>query len=79
MKKLIIIGKDDCQFCKSAVELSTVRKIPFEYFNVPKDLSLDEAYKKSEKIFSTFPMIYIEENDEVKEHIGGFTELRQKN
>ena len=76
-KKLVIIGKDDCSFCKNAVNMSNARKLDFEYLNVPNDLSLEEAYKKSEKFFTTFPMIYIEENGKMIEQIGGFTELRK--
>tara|TARA_B100002019_G_scaffold280800_1_gene284133 strand:- start:232 stop:483 length:252 start_codon:yes stop_codon:yes gene_type:complete len=77
-KKVTIIGKDDCSFCKNAVLLSEARKIPYEYLNVPNDLSLDEAFKMAEEMFTTFPFIFITDENGNKKKIGGFSEYRKE-
>lgn len=78
-KKIVIIGKDNCGFCRNALQLSTARKIPHKYLNVPDDLSVEEAFKMAEQPFATYPCIFIaDENDKIIEFIGGFTEYRAK-
>ncbi len=76
-KKIVIIGKDNCTFCKSAVQLSQARKVNFEYKNVPNDLELAQAYQEAGEAFMTFPFIMLVDGEE-KTKIGGFQEYRQK-
>ena len=77
-KKIVIIGKDECMFCKNAVLLCTARKLPFEYINVPDDISLTEAFKLAKTTFQTFPYIFVDNGDGTQDGIGGFSELRTK-
>lgn len=74
-KKVIIIGKEHCPYCTSAVSLSKARKVNFEYKKVPEDLELSEAYKLAGEAFTTFPFIFVQEGDN-KTKIGGFNEYR---
>lgn len=78
-KKLIIIGKDDCIFCTNAKHLSAARKIDYTYLNCPNDISKIEAFKMAGQEFSTFPAIFIvNEEDGSKDWVGGFSEYRLK-
>ncbi len=67
-----IIGKEDCQLCKAAVDLSIAKNIPFEYKKVNEDLTLEEAFKLAGTPFRQFPAIIIE-----GKFIGGFNEYRR--
>lgn len=76
-RKVVIIGKDGCEFCKHALMLSAARKFPHRYLNVPNDLSTTEAFKMAKEAFATFPFIFIEDEDgNFIKKIGGFTEYR---
>ena len=78
-KKLIIIGKENCSYCTNAKNLSAARKIEYTYLDCPKDLSLPEAFKMAGQEFSTFPAIFmVDEDNNTKNWIGGFTEYRAK-
>ncbi len=67
-----IIGKEDCQLCKAAVDLSVSKNIPFEYKKVNEDLTLDQAFELAGTPFRQFPAIIVE-----GKFIGGFNEYRR--
>lgn len=69
---VIIIGKDDCQLCKAAVDLSNAKNIPFEYKKINENLTLEDAFKLAGTPFRQFPAIIID-----GKFIGGFNEYRR--
>lgn len=73
--KIEIYGRDDCTYCKKAVELCQQEKVHYEYFTVGTsdnngDITLEE-FKEMFPISRTVPQININGT-----HIGGFKELQ---
>lgn len=67
--KVEIYGQNGCSYCIKAVELCQKLKVPYTYFEVKEDITLDE-FKEMFPHSRTVPQIKISGT-----HIGGFKEL----
>tara|TARA_A100001201_G_scaffold111189_1_gene95100 strand:- start:138 stop:359 length:222 start_codon:yes stop_codon:yes gene_type:complete len=65
-----IYGQDMCGYCKKAVDLCEERNLPYKYYVVKEDITLEE-FKKMFPFKRTVPQINID-----GKYIGGFQELK---
>lgn len=65
-----IYGQPSCTYCTKAVELCEGNKIPYTYYTVKEDITLDE-FKEMFPEARTVPQIRINGT-----HIGGYRELQ---
>lgn len=66
-----IYGKSGCIYCKHACELLKATKISFKYFDIEKNDTLVDFFKRVYNM-KTYPMIFYNKN-----YIGGYTELEK--
>ncbi len=67
-----IFGQPNCTYCEKAVEFCEERKLPYKYFTVKEDITIEE-FKDMFPNQRTVPQI-----NEDNRYIGGFTELERK-
>ena len=64
-----IYGQGACSYCKKAVEVCETYKVPYQYYTVREDITLDE-FKEKFPHAKTVPQIKLNGT-----WIGGFKEL----
>lgn len=67
MQHYIILGRDNCPFCTSAVELMEGRQLPYDYVDISEDQKL-KSFLVNTLGAITVPQIFT--------HIGGFSEFK---
>ena len=76
MKSYELYIKTDCKFCKKAIDLLSLKGVPFVAIVCDKDPIYLEA-KKQDYGWPTVPIV-IEQNDAEKKVIGGCDELEKE-
>lgn len=69
MSAFEVYGRQDCPYCDMAKNVLTERKIPFDYYELKKDITVDEFRSKFPEQ-RTVPVIVVRGTK-----IGGYTEL----
>lgn len=64
-----IYGQQDCKFCRDAKVFCRMRKLPYKYYTVREDITIEE-FKEMFPEARTVPQIVVD-----GKHIGGYTEL----
>lgn len=70
-KKNVLIGFEECPFCRNAVSLLNEKKVAFDYIKRGQELGL-ETEIKTQLNHRTYPMIFLK-----GEWIGGFDNLKR--
>lgn len=64
-----VYGRDGCSYCEKAVNLLEMKRTPFTYFKVGKDLTVEELLEKFPGT-KTVPIVVVHGMK-----IGGYSEL----
>jgi glutaredoxin len=64
-----VYGRDNCSYCEKAINLLEIRKEPYKYYKIGRDLTLEELLEKFPGT-KTVPVVVAHGFK-----IGGFTEL----
>lgn len=76
MKQVVIVGRENCTFCKQAVQTCNQKGIPFSYKTIHDDIALEQVEIIAGGKVSSVPQIYISE-DGLNTYIGGFSDFRK--
>lgn len=76
MKQVVIVGRENCTFCKQAVQTCDQKGITFSYKTIHEDITIEQVEVIAGGKVSSVPQIYISE-DGLNTYIGGFTDFRK--
>ncbi len=74
--KVLIYGQDNCKDCGKAQMLAQMQGVPYEYFLLGTDYTLDELVELVGGPVRSSPQVFVQQGT-VRKHIGGYDDYRK--